>query len=202
MDRTRREVSAADRARFEALYREHVEVVLRFALARVRAEQAKDVVAETFLVAWRRIDDVPDQPMPWLLGVARKVIATQSRGEARRLALGERLALVTNDDEVVGDAGEQATERHAVLSAFRELSEADREILRLIAWDGLSPEQAAEVLDVTRLAFAVRLHRARRRLIARLHAHDTDATTALAPRLAVNTTASPQREFLQTKEAH
>ncbi len=200
MHKARREMSAEDRARFEAFYREHVQVVLRYALARVRAEQAKDVVAETFLVAWRRFDEMSDQPTSWLLGVARKVISTHSRGDARRLALGARLAHVA-DDEAVCDPGEQVTERQSVLSAFCGLSGPDREVLRLMAWDGLSRDQAAEVLGLTRWALSVRLHRARRRFVARLEADDPDGSPAIAGRPG-EIDPSRRAEFLQTKEAH
>jgi RNA polymerase sigma-70 factor (ECF subfamily) len=58
----------------------------------VGPERAKDVAAETFLIAWRRLEDVPREPAPWLLGVARKVIAGQLRTDARRDALAARLA--------------------------------------------------------------------------------------------------------------
>jgi DNA-directed RNA polymerase specialized sigma24 family protein len=122
MPNARHDVSATDRAAFEAMYREHVVIVPRYALSRVRGEQAKDVVAETFLVAWRRFDEVPDEPTSWLLGVARRVIATQSRGGARRVALGARLALMTEDYSAAYDAGEEVTDRQSLLAAFRDLS--------------------------------------------------------------------------------
>ena len=83
---------ADDRERFERIYRENFRAVLRFAALRIDPERAKDVAAETFLVAWRRFDDVPAEPRAWLLGVARKVIAGQFRTETRRDALAARLA--------------------------------------------------------------------------------------------------------------
>jgi RNA polymerase sigma-70 factor, ECF subfamily len=82
---------ANDRDRFERIYRENLRAVLRFAVARIDPERAKDVVAEIFLVAWRRLDDVPAEPRAWLLGVARRVIAGQYRMETRREALALRL---------------------------------------------------------------------------------------------------------------
>jgi RNA polymerase sigma-70 factor (ECF subfamily) len=153
---------AADRDRFERLYREHFRAVLRFALARIDPDRAKDVAAETFLVAWRRLDEVPVEPRPWLLGVARKVVAGQFRSETRREALAVRLR--AEQDAESSDPAEAVADRDEVLTAFATLREPDREVLRLVAWDGLSPAEAAEVLDVSRLALAVRLHRARRRL--------------------------------------
>lgn len=153
---------ADERDRFERIYREHFRAVLRFALARIDPERAKDVAAETFLVAWRRLDDVPAEPRAWLLGVARKVIAGQVRSEARGRALAVRLRGAEGAESF--DLAEAIADRDEVLTAFAALRERDREVLRLVAWDGLTPAEAAYVLDVTRLAFAVRLHRARRRL--------------------------------------
>ena len=155
--------------RFEMLYREHIRAVLRYALARLEPESAKDVTAETFLIAWRRLPDVPSDPAPWLFGVARKVIAGQLRSGTRREALRLRLRLevAAAGQASPGDLGEEVSERAAVLTALARLSENDREALRLIAWDGLTSKSAAEVLGVTRLAFGVRLHRARRRLAGR-----------------------------------
>ena len=152
---------ADDRERFERIYRENFRFVLRFAAMRIDPERAKDVAAETFLVAWRRLDDVPAEPRAWLLGVARKVIAGQFRSEARRDALADRVRGA--HDEHGADLVVDLADRDSVLHAFAGLRERDREVLRLVAWDGLSSAEAAEVLDVTRLAFAVRLHRARRR---------------------------------------
>lgn len=155
---------ADDRERFERLYRENFRAVLRFALARIDPERAKDVAAETFLVAWRRLDDVPAEPRLWLLGVARRVIAGQFRSEARRQALALRLRAARGSDATEADLSGPLAERDQVLAAFAALGERDREVLRLVTWDGLSAAEAAEVLGVTRLAFAVRLHRARKRL--------------------------------------
>jgi RNA polymerase sigma-70 factor, ECF subfamily len=169
---------ADDRERFERLYRENFRAVLRFALARIDPERAKDVAAETFLVAWRRLDDVPAEPRLWLLGVARRVIAGQFRSEARRQALALRLRAVRGSDAAEGDLSGMLAERDQVLAAFAALGERDREVLRLVTWDGLSAAEAAEVLGVTRLAFAVRLHRARKRLAQALEpaAEDKEAT--------------------------
>jgi RNA polymerase sigma-70 factor, ECF subfamily len=153
---------ADDRERFERIYRENFRAVLRFAALRIDPERAKDVAAETFLVAWRRLEDVPDEPRAWLLGVARKVIAGQFRSQTRRDALAARLGGTAR--EHTHDLAAALTDRDEALAAFATLGERDREVLRLVAWDGLDAAEAAEVLGITRLAFAVRLHRARRRL--------------------------------------
>jgi RNA polymerase sigma-70 factor, ECF subfamily len=167
--------------RFELLYRQHFRAVLRYALARVEPESAKDVTAETFLIAWRRLPDVPADAAPWLFGVARKVIAGQLRSDHRREALYLRLDAVvgrsagSGSGSGSGDVGDEVSQRDTVLTALARLGETDREVLRLIAWDGLSSKAAAEVLGVTRLAFGVRLHRARRRFAAALDAVETTA---------------------------
>jgi RNA polymerase sigma factor (sigma-70 family) len=163
---------ADDRERFERIYRENFPAVLRFALWRIDPERAKDVAAETFLVAWRRLDDVPAEPRLWLLGVARKVIAGQFRSEARREALALRLRAEPSGDAAPDDLAGPLADRDQVLAAFATLGERDREVLRLVTWDGLSAAEAAEVLAVTKLAFGVRLHRARRRLREELERTD------------------------------
>ena len=154
---------ADDRDRFEQIYRENFRAVLRYAVVRIDPERAKDVAAETFLVAWRRLYDVPAEPRPWLLGVARRVIAGQFRSESRREALAHRLELSQGRTDAPADLAERLSDRDEVLDAFATLGERDREALRLVTWDGLSAAEAADVLGVTRLAFTVRLHRARRR---------------------------------------
>jgi RNA polymerase sigma-70 factor (ECF subfamily) len=166
--------------RFEALYREHFRRVLGYALARLEPERAKDAVAETFLVAWRRLSDVPSDPAPWLFGVARRVVAEQLRADSRRAALTERLASPGwQQPEHLADPADQVAQRDTALTALAGLSDRDREALTLIAWHGLTAGQAAQALGVSNLSFAVRLHRARRRLASALAAADaTDATNA------------------------
>jgi len=154
---------ADDRERFERIYRENVRAVLRFAATRIDPERAKDVASETFLVAWRRLDEVPVEERPWLLGVARRIIADQFRAETRRQALAIRLR-ATHDGDKPADLAGALANRDEALAAFATLRERDREVLRLVTWDGLSAAEAADVLAVSRLTFTVRLHRARRRL--------------------------------------
>jgi RNA polymerase sigma factor (sigma-70 family) len=163
--------------RFEELYREHFRGVLGYALARLEPERAKDAAAETFLVAWRRLRDVPSDPAPWLFGVARKVVAEQLRADSRRAALVERLASPGWQQRGgAADPADQVAQRDAALAALAGLSDRDREALTLLAWHGLSAGQAAQALGVSSLSFAVRLHRARRRLASALAAADTADT--------------------------
>lgn len=198
-------VGVERRLRFELLYAKHAPAVKAYVLRRADASTADDVVAEVFVVCWRRFDDVPVDPLPWLLGVARRVLSTQRRGERRRGALHERLvqraggALVETPEplaedisydfaaEVPGgwtgtttrpDDGVLAGLSDAALGgALARLSEADRELLLLIAWDDLSPAEAAAVLGIKPATARVRLLRARRRLTQALSRERFDPTT-------------------------
>ncbi len=156
------------RARFELLYGRHAPAVKAYMLRRARASLADDLVAEVFVVCWRRFDEVPVDPLPWLLAVARRVLSTQRRGERRRDALRERIAENAREPSQAPASPENTT----ILAALGRLTEADRELLLLIAWEGLSPTQAATVIGVKPPTVRVRLLRARRRLA---HALDRDA---------------------------
>jgi RNA polymerase sigma-70 factor (ECF subfamily) len=152
--------------RFERLFRSHADAVRSYALRRADPEDAADVVAETFLVAWRRFDDVPSDPRPWLLTVARRVLANRRRTDRRVVSLSARLAQRTaTDPAATTDEGTAGTElRLAVLAALEHLPDKERETMRLLAWDQLSPRDAATVLGCSRATLAVRAHRARRKL--------------------------------------
>jgi RNA polymerase sigma-70 factor, ECF subfamily len=153
------------RARFDALFREHHPAVRAYARRRVPPEVVDDIVSETFLVVWRRLDDVPEAPLPWLLAVARNVVGTEWRAAARR----ERLWLKAQSGNIENyDPGEPDSEDGRVLAALAALKERDREALTLVAWDGLTPAQAAAVVGERSARFRQRLHRARHRLRAEL----------------------------------
>ena len=154
-----------DEARMEALFRRHYRDVAAYVRRRAEPDLVEDVIAETFLVAWRRLDDVPVDARPWLIGVARKTLATQRRSLARRRSLISRLEATSGPQERAA----QPTEL-GVADALERLSERDREAITLVAWDGLSPSEAAAVVGQSPVAFRVRLHRAKRRLRQRLEA--------------------------------
>lgn len=162
------------KVRFGKLYREQARAVLAYALRRVDGhEDAADVVAETFLVAWRRLDEVPigRAERLWLYAVARRVTANARRAEGRRTRLAERLAETLRTELASHpNRGGEATE---VLRAMAGLSEEDRELLLLVTWEELSPSEAARVLGVSSLAARSRLHRARRRLRELLEEHES-----------------------------
>ncbi|MCL2419690.1 MAG: sigma-70 family RNA polymerase sigma factor [Conexibacteraceae bacterium] len=149
------------RAEFEAMHADLGPAVRTFVHRRIDPAVADDVVAEVFLAAWRRFDEAPSDGLPWLLGIARGVLANQRRGDGRRAALHRRLA----DHAPSGEpASEALSGDSAVLRALTSLSPRDQETLLLIAWDGLDRRQAARVLGISTGQLAVRLHRARRRL--------------------------------------
>jgi RNA polymerase sigma-70 factor, ECF subfamily len=136
--------------------------VRAFVHRRVTSAAADDVMSEVFVIAWRRLDQAPPDELPWLLGIARGVLANQRRGDARRLALRDRLtASAVTGIEHAPDSSDGESE---VLRALGSLSERDQELLLLVAWDGLDRAQAASMLGIGTTAFSVRLHRARRRL--------------------------------------
>ena len=147
--------------RFREAYDEHVRAVAAFALRRApTAADAEDVVAETFLVAWRRFADAPSDLRPWLFGVARHVLRHHYRAGQRRDALSARLG------EALAALGPGAADDGWLVDALRRLPERDRDVLTLTAWEGLSHAEAGLVLGCSPAAVAVRLHRVRRRLEA------------------------------------
>lgn len=162
--------------RLASLYEAHAAQVGRYAARRVPAQDVPDVIAETFLTAWRRLRDVPDDALPWLLGTARRHISNRRRSARRRNALGTKLA----EAHVPAAPEELATIDEALLAAIRRLPSAEREAFMLVAWDGLEPARAAAAARCSRTAFRVRLHRARTRLrndLSRSHVHDARTTT-------------------------
>lgn len=149
--------------RFERLYAQHGRAVLAYAVRRASVDDAADIVAETFLVAWRRLDDVPaEEARLWLYGVARRALANQQRSERRRQRLADRLR---RELPAVLETV-PALDAHAsvVETALGQLGPEDREVLRLSAWEELTPAEIATVLGVSQVAVRSRLHRARRRL--------------------------------------
>jgi RNA polymerase sigma-70 factor (ECF subfamily) len=138
--------------------------VTAYARRHVAAGDVPDVVAETFLQAWRRWRDVPAPALPWLIGTARKVVQNQRRRDNRRSALHQRLVMLGDAARSADDAGLLATDRVTALGVLAALPEDQREALLLVAWDGLTPEQAAVAMGVRLGTFRVRTHRARKAL--------------------------------------
>jgi RNA polymerase sigma factor (sigma-70 family) len=155
----------AARERFEALYSANLSRLLAYAVRRTSTpEDAADAVAETFVVAWRRIDEVPtgEEARLWLYGTARRVLANQRRTDVRRTQLSERLrAELTSLPQTPHTRLEEVD---AMRRALDRLRPDDRELLCLIAWEGLGPAELARVLGCSPNASKIRTHRARRRL--------------------------------------
>jgi RNA polymerase sigma factor (sigma-70 family) len=179
-------------ARFERFYDQASLQVLGYALRRADSpEDAADVVSETFMIAWRRLDEVPpgDEARLWLYGVARRVLANQRRGQQRRERLNARLR-----DEVAVVSARAVAERPAsdstVMAALARLDEADRELITLVAWEGLDRDQIATMLGCSRATIRVRLHRARRRL-ARLLGEEGHHGPRLSPSTSTRFTSIP-----------
>ena len=145
--------------RFRALFARHYPAVYRYAGRRLGPDEAADAAAEAFTVAWRKIAHIPPEPetLPWLYGVARRVVANAERGRRRR----ERLAARAAGDTTEASAGADTA---ALLGVLAGLRADDREVLRLAAWEGLDPREMGLVLGCSPNAAAIRLHRARRRL--------------------------------------
>ncbi len=158
--------------RFRALFASNSRVLLAYALRRVAdPADAADVVAETFLVAWRRVEDVPtgDDARLWLFGVARRVLGNQRRGALRRSNLAGRLRHELSGLVVPDQSSDRATS-HVVRTAMWRLDADERELLWLTSWEGLSPGEIAVVFDRPAGTVRSQLHRARARLRAQLEA--------------------------------
>lgn len=153
---------------FTRLFQRHYGDIERFVRRRAPDVDAADIAAEVFLVAWRRWADVPrHRPLPWLYLVARNMLANEVRGLGRTRRLRDRIASEPGRD-TEGDHADAVVGRLAVADAFDRLPEADQEILRLVAWEGLSTRDVAAALGATIPATGMRIIRARRRLRAEI----------------------------------
>ncbi|HTX30166.1 MAG TPA: sigma-70 family RNA polymerase sigma factor [Solirubrobacteraceae bacterium] len=161
-------------ARFTAVYEASYGAIHAYASRRVGPAAADEIAAETFLIAWRRMDALPADPLPWLYGVARNIVARHYRASGRRAATA---AALTNERAGVQpgfpDSGDPA-----LWEAWERMRPADREVLALIAWEELSVAEAAQVLGCPAPVFSVRLHRARRRLERLLAAGAVDSDSS------------------------
>jgi RNA polymerase sigma-70 factor (ECF subfamily) len=162
------------RARFTALYDEHYHRILGYVQRRSARDDAVDLVAETFAIAWRRLDDVPqgEQTLFWLYATARRVLANHRRAERRRAALAQAIA---HEPQVeLAAAWMPGRELQRVAAALTRLREDERELLLLVAWEGLDAAALAAVLGCSRNAARIRVHRARRRFARALAAGADD----------------------------
>lgn len=163
---------AESQQRFTEMYQAYYPRVYAYLVSRAGRQLADEAASQTFLVAWRRFGEVPADQLPWLLGVARNVLRESYRAASRAEALVEELHRWADSEHRAADVAEQVVARAETLRALAELPDRDREVLTLVAWQGLTAGQAAKVLGCSKAAFFVRLHRARRRLERVLAADD------------------------------
>lgn len=174
-----------DDAAFEKLFRDNASRVFAYARRHIHRDQCDDVVAETFLHAWRRRADLPDPALPWLLVTARHTIANRARGRRRAELLWQQ-AVADYWHRPESPAPEEAVaEREAMIAALAQCSPAEREALLLIAWDGLSYAEAAAVLGCSQRAFTVRVSRGRARLTEYLRSAGETPSAAAATRMTL-----------------
>jgi RNA polymerase sigma-70 factor (ECF subfamily) len=152
---------------FDALFAAHYAELLRYAVRRVGPDAAPDVVADVFLVAWRRRELLPHVAVrPWLFGIAAKAVLNQQRAAARQISLRDKLVALT--PEPVDGRHDTGASSARVRAALARLRPAEQELLRLVEWDQLSVDEAAAALGCSAGALRVRLHRARRHFAAQL----------------------------------
>lgn len=172
---------AVDAARFEALFEQHSRAVQAYCLRRASVSDAYDAAAEVFAIAWRRRRDLPkdDSVLPWLYGVAARVLSNQRRSRTRRTAFLRRLGGLGAypqpgpEEQVVRSSAAQE-----VIDALNSLSNADREIVTLIAWEDLTRREAAAALGCSVEAAKKRFQRAVRRLERALGGHPANSQLA------------------------
>ncbi len=169
---------------FEAFYREQVEDLQRFVARRVGdRERAADLTAEIFLAAIdsaHRYRPRSGTPKAWLYGIARTLVANDSRRRGRERAREERVrgsALLAEEDTARMDARiDAAAQSRRLYAAMDRLSEDERAVVELVAIDDLKVAEAAAAAGVRPVTARVRLHRARRKLRAELEAASTEST--------------------------
>ena len=146
--------------RFRVIYDAHHAAICAYFARRVARDEVEDLAAETFVVAWRKLPRRLEHPLPWLYAVAGKVLSNHRRKAGRRGAFAP--------DPVTGDPAERLNSDRGLATAFAALSEREREAICLVAWEGLSTEDAARAAGCSRATFAVRFSRARKRLAQHL----------------------------------
>jgi RNA polymerase sigma-70 factor (ECF subfamily) len=177
--------------RFRALYAETYADVLRFAQRRVHPSHAEDVVADAFLVAWRRFEELPsgsDDARAWLFGIARHCLLNTQRGLGRQGSLAVRIAETAPAVTTDGPQDDAVVQRLDLAAAWRRLSAGEQEALSLSVFEGLTSPQAARVLGTSAAAYRLRLLRARRALRRQLDlVEQAPSPPASSPALASHT---------------
>lgn len=166
------DVETEDREWLEGMWSTHADRVYAYAARRLGPELAEDVVADTFVVAWRHRTRRPHRELPWLYGVARRVIRDRYRSQDRWTKLQQRIEV--NRPSLGDTVAERASAAVAANHALAALDEADRETLLLVSWEGLGTREASAALSITPAAFRMRLARARRRLASQMRTFGLD----------------------------
>ena len=178
-----------DAEAFTDCWRSQAPRVLAYARRHMGADEAADVVAETFMIAWRRWHEVPDPPIGWLLRTAAGVIKNRTRSTRRRTRLVDRVALLAfAAASTASDTADAVVRRDEALRRLASLSDDQREILLHVSWDGLSADEAAEVVGLRPAAFRKRLSRAREAL-------NSDETPLTSARPTLNCTPAISQEM-------
>lgn len=164
MERMNVDGPETDSQRLGGLWDAHARRVLGYAMRHTDADTAQEVLSETFLVAWRRLPDVPADALPWLLVVARNTLSNQRRSRLRQSRMQHEMERLHELAGSAPGADDTVADRRDLLAALAALPPTQREALLLVAWDGLSPGEAARVAGCSASAFHVRLFRARRQL--------------------------------------
>jgi RNA polymerase sigma factor (sigma-70 family) len=159
----------------------HASAVARYAARRVPIDDVHDVLSETFLTTWRKLDAVPEDAVPWLFATARRHIANRNRSTRRRQALSDRLINAHSFGDTQLEAEHMQIDED-LIEAIRRLPAGEREALMLVAWDGLDPRRAALAAGCSGPALRVRLHRARSRLKRELTSMSETAVHAPLPK--------------------
>jgi RNA polymerase sigma factor (sigma-70 family) len=162
--------------RFNQLYEQHFEAVRRYVWRRGPLS-ADDVAADTFMVAWRRLEDVPANALPWLIAVARNTLLNERRRVRRQVAVTDRLAAEPTPATDVPDTASA----ELIEAALAGLSERDREVLLLSVWEDLDRAAIAGVIGCSKASVSVRLHRARHRFAEQLERPTPAASSQLHP---------------------
>jgi RNA polymerase sigma-70 factor (ECF subfamily) len=169
--------------RFREMYQADQRQILAYFLRRTDATSARDGAAETFLVAWRRIGEVPtgDRTLPWLYGVARRVLANQRRSHSRQNSLGQKLTdLGPTQEQSPEVIVLRRAEDREMLDAVARLRSEDQEILQLAVWDELPHSQIAEVIGTSPHAISQRLYRITKQLARDLERPSSGAMRRVA----------------------
>jgi RNA polymerase sigma-70 factor (ECF subfamily) len=169
--------------RFDPLFQTHYDAIYRYCVRRLGRSDAEDAAADVFAVAWRRLDEMPvgEASRAWLYGVAYRVVGNRYRSRKRQSRLSTRLEAMR--PEALAEADRSGGDVDVLLAALDTLSAADRELIRLSSWDGLTRGEIATVLGIKENAVDQRLHRARARLKTGFE-HMSSQTSGIEPREA------------------